>query len=124
MIASLTSAWEQRLRWIKALNQSARMVLVGTCCIIGSLVRGDGQTITNQNVVADQDDVDHAGIIKAWNSETLERGEKLYRTLCMPCHGTPQQQGSLPVSRAFWKEPFKNGNDPYSIYKTIGTGLG
>jgi cytochrome c5 len=81
------------------------------------------QTSTNQPV-NDTDDVDHAGIISAWNSETLVRGEKLYRTLCLPCHGTPQQQGTLPVSRAFWKEPFKNGNDPFSIYKTIGNGLG
>jgi hypothetical protein len=68
--------------------------------------------------------VDHAGIIAAWDSETLVRGEKLYHTLCLPCHGTPLTQGSLPVSRAFWKEPFKNGNDPFSIYKTIGKGLG
>ncbi|HTL17170.1 MAG TPA: DUF6797 domain-containing protein, partial [Patescibacteria group bacterium] len=81
------------------------------------------QTATNQ-VAADEEGVDHARIIEAWNAETLVRGEKLYRTLCLPCHGTPQQQGSLPASRAFWKEPFKNGNDPYSIYKTIGNGLG
>jgi len=70
------------------------------------------------------DDVDHARIIQSWNAETLVRGEKLYGTLCLPCHGTPQQPGSLPASRAFWREPFKNGNDPYSIYQTIGRGLG
>jgi cytochrome c5 len=84
----------------------------------------EAQTLTNQTVSAEPDDVDHAGTIRAWNSDTLVRGEKLYHTLCMPCHGTPQQQGSLPASRAFWKERFKNGSDPFSIYKTIGNGLG
>src|SRR5260370_38185740 len=60
----------------------------------------------------------------AGNEQTSSRDAKLYHTLCLPCHGTPQQQGSLPASRAFWKEPFKNGNDPFSVYKTIGRGLG
>jgi len=77
-----------------------------------------------QNAPAEPDGVDHAGLISTWNADSLARGAKLYRTLCMPCHGTPAQPGSLPTSRAFWREPFKNGNDPYSIYKTIGAGLG
>ena len=32
--------------------------------------------------------------------------------------------GSLPSSRPFWKEPFKNGSDPLSLYKTLSQGLG
>ena len=67
---------------------------------------------------------DHAGLVAAWGPPSLARGEKLYQTLCLPCHGTPTQPGSLPASRAFWREPFKNGNDPLSIYRTIGNGLG
>jgi cytochrome c5 len=97
--------------------------MVIATCLFGSFLSAAGQTLTNQPTT-ELDDVDHAGIIRSWNSDTLVRGEKLYRTLCMPCHGTPQQLGSLPVSRAFWKERFKNGNDPFSIYKTIGSGLG
>ena len=88
------------------------------------MTQAGSESSLSQPPVSEQDDVDHAGIIGGWNQQTLERGEKLYQTLCLPCHGTPQQQGSLPASRAFWKEPFKNGNDPFSIYKTIGTGLG
>lgn len=66
----------------------------------------------------------HAEFIQSWNGESLARGEKLYHSICVTCHGTPEQAGSLPTSRPFWKEPFKNGNDPYSIYRTLGSGLG
>lgn len=66
----------------------------------------------------------HAELIQNWNAESLARGEKLYHSICVTCHGTPEKTGSIPTSRPFWKEPFKNGSDPLSIYKTIGTGLG
>jgi hypothetical protein len=68
--------------------------------------------------------IDHAGIIRSWNSASFERGEKLYNTICITCHGNLTQAGSLPTSRPFWKEPFKNGNDPLSIYRTLTTGFG
>jgi cytochrome c5 len=68
--------------------------------------------------------IDHAGIIRSWNGESFERGEKLYNTVCITCHGNLTQAGSLPTSRPFWKDPFKNGNDPLSIYKTLTTGFG
>lgn len=68
--------------------------------------------------------VDHAGVIRSWNSESFARGQKLYSSFCQPCHGTLSRPGSLPASRAFWKEPFKNGADPLSLYKTITHGLG
>ena len=31
-------------------------------------------------------------------------------------------EGSLPGSRQFWTEPFKNGADPFSLYKTLTLG--
>lgn len=68
--------------------------------------------------------IDHAGIIRSWNAESFDRGEKLYNSICITCHGNLTQAGSLPTSRPFWKEPFKNGNDPLSIYKTLTDGLG
>jgi cytochrome c5 len=68
--------------------------------------------------------IDHAGIIRSWNAESFARGEKLYNTICITCHGNLTQAGSLPTSRPFWKEPFKNGADPFSIYKTLTTGFG
>jgi cytochrome c5 len=69
------------------------------------------------------DGADHAALIQKWDNESLARGEKLYTAVCITCHGTPEQPGTLPTSRAFWKEPFKNGSDPFSLYKTIGQGL-
>src|SRR5438477_5094552 len=92
--------------------------------LFGLASQACSQSSPSQSAAINQDDVDHAGIISAWNEQTLQRGEKLYQTLCLPCHGTPEKQGSLPASRAFWKEPFKNGHDPFSVYKTIGNGLG
>lgn len=92
--------------------------------VIGWAGTDPAQSIGNSTDTDPAEDIDHAGIIGNWNTQTLERGEKLYQTLCLPCHGTPEKQGSLPSSRAFWKEPFKNGNDPLSIYRTIGRGLG
>lgn len=68
--------------------------------------------------------MDHVGIIRSWNAESLARGEKLYNGICITCHGNLTQAGSLPTSRPFWKEPFKNGSDPLSIYRTLSQGLG
>ena len=68
--------------------------------------------------------VDHVKLIKALDTAAMERGAALYKTLCIACHGTPEKAGSLPLSRAFWKEPFKNGGDLHGIYRTLTTGLG
>lgn len=68
--------------------------------------------------------IDHAGIIQAWNGDSLARGAKLYASICITCHGNLTQAGSLPTSRPFWKEPFKNGADPLSIYRTLTEGFG
>jgi glucose/arabinose dehydrogenase/mono/diheme cytochrome c family protein len=66
----------------------------------------------------------HAELIKSWNANSFARGKALYESICITCHGTPEKEGTLPTSRAFWKEPFKNGTDPLSIYKTLTNGLG
>ncbi len=73
---------------------------------------------------AQEPGVDHAGLIGGWNAESFARGRKLYEMVCQTCHGTPTQAGSLPTSRPFWKEPFKNGGDPFSLYRTLSEGLG
>jgi mono/diheme cytochrome c family protein len=68
--------------------------------------------------------VDHLKLIKGLDDSALTRGETLYNTLCVACHGTPDKAGSLPLSRAFWREPFKNGGDLHGIYRTLTSGLG
>ncbi len=68
--------------------------------------------------------VDHVKLIRKLDDAAKKRGEALYQTLCVACHGTPEKAGSLPLSRAFWKEAFKNGGDLHGIYRTLTTGLG
>jgi cytochrome c5 len=71
-----------------------------------------------------QNAVDHAGMIRSWDQAAYGRGRALYNSICLTCHGNLTQQGTLPTSRAFWKEPFKNGTDPYRIYQTLSQGYG
>lgn len=68
--------------------------------------------------------VDHAALIRGLDAAAETRGAAIYQTMCLACHGTPEKPGSLPDSRAFWKEPFKNGGDPHGIYQTLAKGLG
>ncbi|MDH3652260.1 MAG: c-type cytochrome, partial [Saprospiraceae bacterium] len=74
-------------------------------------------------------DVDHKSLIeelKTWDDNWKFRNTAttIYRSTCYSCHGNNEQPGSLPNSKKFWKEMFKNGNDPYSLYQTITRGFG
>lgn len=68
--------------------------------------------------------LDHAGLIKGWDADSLKRGEEIYRRVCMNCHGTKDQPGSLPTSLRFAAGRFKNGHDPYVMYQSITRGFG
>jgi putative heme-binding domain-containing protein len=67
-------------------------------------------------------DVDHAGLIRALDGKALQRGEAIYSRVCANCHGTKDQPGSLPTSPKFAAHTFKNGSDPYSLYRTLTHG--
>ena len=67
---------------------------------------------------------DHAEIVAGWNKESLAEGEKIYKTLCVVCHGTKDEPGSLPTALRFAEGPFKNGADPFSMYLTLTHGYG
>jgi putative heme-binding domain-containing protein len=68
--------------------------------------------------------LDHRGLIAAWDEDALERGEKIYAGLCVNCHGTVQEPGSLPTSLRFASGKFKFGKDPFSMYQTLTHGGG
>ncbi len=68
--------------------------------------------------------LDHAGLIGTWDSESLKRGEAIYSRVCMNCHGTKDQLGSLPTSLRFAEGKFKNGSDPLAMYQTLTKGFG
>ena len=67
---------------------------------------------------------DHAEIVSGWNAKTLEEGATIYKTLCVVCHGTKEQPGSLPTALRFAEGQFKNGRDPFSMYLTLTKGFG
>ena len=59
--------------------------------------------------IQDLGKADHAAEIASLDHFALERGEKLYESLCITCHGTPQKGGSLPTALKFHSGEFKNG---------------
>lgn len=67
---------------------------------------------------------DHAAIVQGWNAKTLEEGATIYKALCVVCHGTKDQPGSLPTALRFAEGQFKNGADPYGMYLTLTKGFG
>lgn len=70
------------------------------------------------------DTTHHAKLIKNLNPKQLKEGEKIYNHLCITCHGNQQKEGSLPTAMRFHKGTFKNGSDPYRIFKTLEKGYG
>ena len=81
--------------------------------------------ITTRGVaqVGELGEVDHAGIIRGWDPGAFDRGKRIYDGICITCHGNMQVKGTLPTSRPFWKDPFKQGSDPYRLYLTLKNGL-
>ncbi|MCE9557257.1 MAG: c-type cytochrome, partial [Planctomycetes bacterium] len=69
-------------------------------------------------------DIDHAGMIGAWGDANYDRGAAIYGQVCANCHGTEHQPGSLPTALRFSSGKFKNGSDPYSMYRTLTHGFG
>ncbi len=88
-----------------------------------ALVAGGGAEIRDA-WVQPLGDTDHAQIISRWNAESLAEGAKIYNTLCLTCHGSLTQEGSMPTSRHFHREAFKNGSDPFRQYQTLTQGYG
>ncbi len=68
--------------------------------------------------------IDHAGIIARLNGDSLRRGEAVYNRLCVNCHGSHTEAGSLPTSPKFARDRLKNGSDPYAMYQTLTRGYG
>ena len=68
--------------------------------------------------------IDHAGILRDLDAKSFQRGEAIYNRLCVNCHGTKEQPGSLPTSLKFADGKFKNGHEPYRMYQTLTHGFG
>ncbi len=86
-------------------------------------LRPDPATI-NPPLPEYEKDLDHAGLIAELDEPARKRGEAIYGQLCITCHGTRTQPGSMPTSLPFAVGKFKNGNDPYAMYQTLTRGYG
>ena len=69
-------------------------------------------------------DIDHAGMIAGLGKANVERGQAIYEQICLNCHGTIDRPGSMPTSLRFASGVFKNGSDPFAIYRTLTHGFG
>ncbi|HEY2415269.1 MAG TPA: DUF6797 domain-containing protein [Pirellulaceae bacterium] len=68
--------------------------------------------------------IDHAGLIENLDTAASRRGKAIYQQLCVNCHGTREQPGSLPTSLRFAEGKFKNGSDPFAMYQALTRGFG
>ncbi|MCP4975440.1 MAG: cytochrome c, partial [Maribacter sp.] len=88
----------------------------------------DRSNVTNVLTEADlpesEKNIDHAGIIAGADRESYKRGERIYSSNCINCHGNQEVEGSIPLSTKFWEQELKSGNDAYSMYRTITMGSG
>ncbi len=80
--------------------------------------------LSDDDVKEMETNIDHSGLIDAFNLDGFERGEFIYNSNCITCHGNEDFEGSIPMSRKFWSQPFKAGFDPFSIYQTLTKGYG
>jgi putative heme-binding domain-containing protein len=67
--------------------------------------------------------IDHAGLIAGLRPANLKSGEAIYERVCATCHGTIDRPGSMPTSLRFGSGRFKNGSDPYALYRTLTDGF-
>ncbi len=86
-------------------------------------LRPNSASQANQ-VAAYETSIDHRTLIRDASAEVQKNGEAIYSRVCANCHGTLSEQGSLPTSLRFAEGKFKNGSDPYSMYRTLTYGFG
>ena len=87
-------------------------------------LRPDPAALAPPPLPAYERDLDHAGLIAALDDDSLRRGAAIYGRVCANCHGTRDQPGSLPTAPRFAAATFRNGSDPYRLYRTLTDGYG
>lgn len=86
-----------------------------------------GFTLQESDLPDYEKNIDHRGLLTALDDrqgESIRTGEHIYNNTCFNCHGNLEQEGSMPNAFKFWKDEFKVGKDPYSIYQTLTRGYG
>ncbi|MGB2498750.1 MAG: DUF6797 domain-containing protein [Mariniblastus sp.] len=68
--------------------------------------------------------IDHAGLLTSLDASSFARGQETYRLRCASCHGTVDEEGSMPTSLRFATGKFKHGSQPFTMYNTLTHGFG
>jgi glucose/arabinose dehydrogenase/cytochrome c5 len=82
-------------------------------------------TLDQNQLPAFEKDIDHKGIIAGVEDaydRSMKHGQSIYTKICFNCHGDPLQEGSIPTAFKFWKDTFKTGSDPYTLYQILTRG--
>jgi len=80
-------------------------------------------TLKPEQVADYEHDIDHAGIIRDLGEGSYRRGKEAYQFSCHNCHGNIKDEGAIPTANKFWKDSFKVGDDPFSMYQAITHGF-
>jgi cytochrome c5 len=83
--------------------------------------------LEEKQLPAYEKEIDHKGLladVESRKEASFTKGKDIYNQTCITCHGTPSQEGSIPTAFKFWKDQFKVGNDPYTMYQTLTRGYG
>jgi hypothetical protein len=79
--------------------------------------------LTEAEVGPIESDINHQELVSNFDFEGFIRGERIYNSNCVNCHGNPEVEGSIPMSHKFWSQKFNAGYDPFSLYQTITRGF-
>jgi mono/diheme cytochrome c family protein len=99
-------------------------VLAGLLVAVRAADPAAGPLLAEADLPAYERNLDHAGLIRAWNPAARARGERVYQLVCHACHGDFNLPGSLPDAPRFGEHTFTRGADPLALYATLTRGWG
>lgn len=108
---------------MKTVLKAARLLKFLIPLLIGLFFLKTIQPKENKNTNAVTSVVDHVGIIKSWDEESLLRGKKIYGNKCASCHGI-DGLAVVASARSFRKDLLKTEGDPYQMWRVVKFGYG
>ena len=111
-----------RGRFLHSLALAATLMVGATAQENPSALPPGAPLLAESALPAYEKEIDHAGIIGAWNSGSLARGREIYQQVCHACHGDLNVAGSIPNALRFGQGKFQHGADPYTMYQTLTRG--
>ena len=71
--------------------------------------------LTEAEINPIESDINHQELVHNFDFDGFIRGERIYNSNCINCHGNPEVEGSIPMSHKFWTQKFNAGYDPFSL---------